>query len=185
MKTVLIRPAKDADLEKLVEIQVCSIEKLSHPYYTSKQLQSLIEDKSKLRRFNESIWVAVIDDRLVGFAALANDKPWINGLFVHPDFTRQKIGTQLIQVMEKEAIRLNWRCLWVYSSLNGQYFYRARGYQFLTQDNILLSRQRFPVILMKKTLIERSKLDTISLILFWGLLTVFIVLIFVLPFFLR
>jgi putative acetyltransferase len=185
MKNVLIRPIQSADLVQLTAIQVCSIEKLSKLYYTPKQLQALIDDKSRLRHFNESIWVAMIDDRLVGFAALANDKPWINGLFVHPEFARQKIGTQLIQVIEKEAIRLNWRCLWVYASLNGQSFYRSRGYEILTKDKIVLPRESLPVVLMKKVLIPQTKLETISSILFWILLVAFALLVLIIPFLLR
>jgi N-acetylglutamate synthase-like GNAT family acetyltransferase len=185
MKNVLIRPIQSTDLVRLTAIQVYSIEQLSKSYYTPKQLQSLIKDKSRLRHFNESIWVAVIDGRLVGFAALANDKPWINGLFVHPEFARQKIGTQLIQLMEKEAIKLNWRCLWVYASLNGQSFYRSQGYEALTKDKIVLSGESFPVVLMKKILIPQTKLETISLILFWILLIAFALIILIIPFLLR
>jgi putative acetyltransferase len=181
MKSVLIRPFQPSDSGQLTVIQVCAIEKLSKPYYTPKELQSLIKDKSKLRNFNESIWVAIVDDIPVGFIAIANDKPWINGLFVHPDFARKKIGTKLIKTIEKEAIKLNWRCLWVYASLNGRAFYQARGYRVLKQDKILLQGQSFPVVLMKKTLVAKTKIETISVMLFWLVLIIVFVLIILLP----
>jgi putative acetyltransferase len=181
MKPVVIRSCQPSDLNQLTVIQVCAIEKLSKPYYTPKELKSLIEDKSRLRDFNESIWVATVDDCPVGFIAIAKDKPWINGLFVHPDFARQKIGTKLIQTVEKEVIKLNWRYLWVYASLNGRAFYQARGYRVLKQDKILLQKQSFPVVLMKKTLVAKSKVETISIILFWLVLIIFVVLIILLP----
>jgi putative acetyltransferase len=178
MKPILIRPFQTSDSSQLTVIQVCAIKKLSKPYYTPKELQSLIEDKSKLRNFNESIWVAIVEDIPVGFIAIANDKPWINGLFVHPDFARQKIGTKLIKTIEKEVMKLNWRCLWVYASLNGRAFYQAQGYRVLKQDKILLQRQSFPVVLMKKKLITKPKaqIQTISAILFLVILIIFIVL---------
>jgi putative acetyltransferase len=163
MKSISIRPAQLSDLSQLTIIQVCAIEQLSKSWYTPKQIRILIADKSRSRDFfDESIWIAIANEHLVAFATLAKDTPWINGLFVHPDFARQKIGTKLIQTIEKEAIKLNWRCLWVYASLNSQSFYQSQGYQFLTKDIFYLEGEKLPVILMKKDISPQTNIESFS-----------------------
>ena len=103
------RLANSEDIEKILKLQSSSI-KLMSPDYTPRQIESLVRSQTSARlRYNEIVFLASYKDELVGFACLINNSFQfggfqIGGLYVHPNFIRQGIGTQLLEVIERTAI---------------------------------------------------------------------------------
>jgi GNAT superfamily N-acetyltransferase len=58
----------------------------------------------------------------------ATDAAKIRAYFVHPGFTRQGIGSAILQRCEKEAARYGFRRLELGATLSGVAFYEAHGY---------------------------------------------------------
>ena len=99
-----IRVAKIEENEKILQLQTDSLENLASQDYTSLQIESLVKMQALFRFKDEIIFVAVLAEKIVGFACIHIHKPEINGLFVSPEFTRQGIGTKLLETIEKIAI---------------------------------------------------------------------------------
>lgn len=181
MKPVSIRKVQSEDLIELIQIQVKSIQTLCLKEYNPQQIQTLIADKSRPRDSSELIFVAETDNQIVGFSALSDSGFWICGLFVHPNFVRQKIGTQLLIALESEAISRKNRCLWVHSSLTAEPFYRKQGYQALKKTHISVFGILIPVILMKKVLIPPTETEKTLNQLFCLLIVIFLFIVVVVP----
>ena len=70
------------------------------------------------------VWVAEVDDRVVGFAALTEDL--LGHMYVHPDQQGRGIGTALFEVVKRE--RPDGFRLWVFQRNNGaRRFYERHG----------------------------------------------------------
>ena len=70
------------------------------------------------------LWVAEVDDRVVGFAALTEDL--LGHMYVHPDQQGRGIGTALFEVVKRE--RPDGFRLWVFQRNNGaRRFYERHG----------------------------------------------------------
>ena len=120
------------------------------------------------------------NNRLVGFASLCIDRPQIAGMFVHPDFVRQGIGTRLIKEIESVAIEKGYKTLDVMSSLSAVKFYQANGYEVIGKLGFWSENKTWiPCRNMHKQLIpltEREKwtrritLFVIYLVIFWVVL---------------
>ena len=154
---VIIRLAKPEDKYAIIEIQYKALKVLSAKDYNPKQLKALLKSKSIARKSPETIFIAEINQRTVGFASLLQPPNTIGAVFVHPKFARKNIGTKLLQHLEQEAIKNEVPILWVCSSLTGHGFYRANGYQSIRKTTFPLYSTYIPCIQMKKRLLPVSK----------------------------
>jgi putative acetyltransferase len=152
------RLAKSEDIEKVLELQSSSI-RLMSPDYNPRQIESLVKSQTSARfHHNEILFLASYKDELVGFACLINNSFQIGGLYVHPNFLRQGIGTQLLEVIEKTAIEKGCQAISVLSSLTAINFYKARGYQGIRQSGFFSEQDVWiPCLLLNKSLIPVTK----------------------------
>jgi putative acetyltransferase len=129
---IQIRLAKTADQPQILDLQDLSLRALTAPDYTLQQIESLVQSQRAYRSSTQEFMVvAEFQDQLIGFAALMTRSPQISAMFVHPDWIRQGIGTQLLQEIEAIAIQKHYRFVSVMASLTALPFYQARGYQLL------------------------------------------------------
>jgi putative acetyltransferase len=176
---IKIRLAKPEDSSQITALQVLSITLLSSQHYSASQIQALVEDKSRKRAYQEIIFVAELQNRIVGFSAISFlwNITLITAVFVHPDLIRRGIGTRLLMQLEQEALQAKRRSLMVTASLNGQPFYEANGYVPLESRSIQLnSGETIPCVAMHKSLKshERPKpLEIRTLILLIGAFALF------------
>ncbi len=63
----------------------------------------------------------------MGFSAYS--RYWVNAVYVHPEYVRQGIGTELLKAIENEACSQNVNTLAVCASITAKPFYEASGYQ--------------------------------------------------------
>ena len=157
---IAIRLAKIEEKEKIIQLQTNSLQKIASKDYTTPQIASLVKQQALFRFNKEIVFVAVLAEKIVGFASIHVDKPEIYGLFVSPEFTGRGIGTILLQNIEKIAIQKKHKFIYVNSSLTAKKFYRKRGYQkirasgFHSEGKIWID-----CVLMKKRLMPYTEVE--------------------------
>ncbi|WGV25602.1 GNAT family N-acetyltransferase [Halotia branconii] len=158
---VQIRLSKAEDLENILKLQAESLRALS-PNYNFNQIESLIRNQRLARlQINESIIVAKYNNQIVGFASLLNQQPRIGGIYVHPNFVRQGIGTQMLGAIEEIARQNKYKVIEVISSLSSVNFYQKSGYQiiresdFYCENNVWITCVNLEKQLMNLTEIEQ------------------------------
>jgi GNAT superfamily N-acetyltransferase len=84
----------------------------------------------------------------------ANDAARIRAFFVHPDFARRGIGTQLLKACEDAACAHGFRRFELASTLPGVALYTARGYEAGERFDIALSNgELLGILRMTKTVV--------------------------------
>jgi putative acetyltransferase len=136
---LVIRLAQLEDFNQIIELQTRSLKILCSQDYSWEQLESLANDQKHWVGYDETIFIAEYDGRLVGFSSLLNSSPEISGLYVTPELARKGVGTQLLAVVEKAAIKRRERFLKVVSSLTAVPFYEAKGYRLLVPSSLWTS----------------------------------------------
>ncbi len=152
---VQIRLSKPEDSEKIIELQTCSLRKLSSSY-NSNQIESLVRSQASLRFAQDEIgFVAEHENEIVGFASWLVQPPCIvSGVYVHPNLIRQGIGTRLLKAVEEIAIDRGNKAINVVSSLATVKFYQANGYQFIRKSGFYSEAKTWiPCVILKKQLI--------------------------------
>lgn len=152
-----IRLSKPEDSEKILELQASSLKILSSSY-TPTQIKSLIRSQALVRFEGEIGVVAEYQNNIVGFAALLIQSSQIAGVYVHPDFIRQGIGTQLLETIEKIAIDKGSKATHVISSLDSVNFYQAAGYKIIRESGFYSEEEIWvPCVNLEKQLIGISR----------------------------
>ncbi len=153
-----IRLAQSEDLERIIELQSRSIRLMSADY-NPRQIEALVRSQASARlSYDEISFLAFYNDELVGFACLIDNSFQVGGVYVHPNFTRQGIGTQLLEVIEKTASQKGCKVIQVMSSLTAVNFYQARGYQVIRQSGFFSEFSTWiPCIILKKYLVPLTK----------------------------
>jgi GNAT superfamily N-acetyltransferase len=158
---VSIRLAVVEDAEAIASIFVNSVKTLCAKDYTHEQVQTIIslhDAESYLEEIEIQqiiIFVAEAEtEEIVGFASITENGTALGDLFVHPDCVRQGIGTMLITTLERFARQKQVSRLSVMSSLTGQAFYLACGFQYVKDSGLIDSETgiRVPCVDMVKVL---------------------------------
>ncbi|BAZ28792.1 hypothetical protein NIES4074_12260 [Cylindrospermum sp. NIES-4074] len=157
---IQIRLAKSEELKEILELQAKSLRTASAEYNPI-QIESLVRSQASARVKYDEIWfVADYEDKVVGFASLLLGEPTISGVFVHPDFMRQGIGTRLLEAIEKTAVDKKYEILYVVSSLTAVNFYQTRGYQFIRKSGFSSEANVWiPCVSLEKRLLLLTKTE--------------------------
>ncbi|AFY31556.1 GNAT family N-acetyltransferase [Calothrix sp. PCC 7507] len=149
-----IRLSKPEDLEKILELQASSLRTLTSSYDSS-QIESLIRSQASARLAKDEIGVvAEYENEIIGFASVLIQQSLIGGVYVHPDFMRQRLGTQLLEAVEEIALDKRHKVIYVTSSLAAVNFYQARGYKSICKSGFYSeSKYWIPCVNLKKQLI--------------------------------
>lgn len=125
-----IRPGSAEELPELITLQTLSLETIYANEYNPEQMKALVDSQAEGReQEDESIVVAEIEGKIVGFASLSNVVCQIYAVYVHPDWIRRGIGKQLLAAIEDIAIQRRYRTLVVFTSTIAAPFYQVRGYK--------------------------------------------------------
>ena len=151
---ISIRLAKIEEKEKIIDLQTESLRILCTKDYKVPQIESLVRGQALFRFKKEAVFVAIYNEKIIGVSSINVEVPEIYSLFVSPKFTRQGIGTRLLETLEKIAIHKKHKFIYVTSSLTAKIFYINRGYQIIRESGFY-SEGKFWVntVLMKKKLI--------------------------------
>lgn len=87
------------------------------------------------------------------YADPATDAARIRAMYTHPDWTRNGIGTMLIELGENAAREAGFKTIELGSTLPGEPLYRARGYEEISRETQIAANGSVnTVILMRKAL---------------------------------
>jgi putative acetyltransferase len=159
-----IRLSKPEDLNNILKLQADSLKALS-PCYNSSQVESLIKSQAFARDCqDEIVFVAEQNSKIVGFSCLMLKDSRIGGIFVHPNFIRQGIGTDLLNAIEILAIQNKCKVIDVMSSLAAVKFYQANGYQIIRESGFFSDGLVWiPCVNLSKKLMEQTEIEEFCL----------------------
>ena len=94
------------------------------------------------------MYVAVIDDKLVGCGAVGKENESEEGcelrtLFILPELQGQGIGRALIEVLEKDDWALAAKRVYLHSSITARVFYEKQGYKHVTGEPVLIDEDYY------------------------------------------
>ena len=120
---MLVRLAREHEVDTIADVFIPSFGGLTF----LPRLHTDEETRNWIREVvlpGHELWVAEVDDRVVGFAALTEDL--LGHMYVHPDQQGRGIGTALFEVVKRE--RPDGFRLWVFQRNNGaRRFYERHG----------------------------------------------------------
>lgn len=168
---LFLRSAEPEELPDIIQVQNLSLRILASPNLTAATTEALIAHQQTQReQLDELILVVSCNGQIVGFISLLIAASQISGLFVHPDFVRQGIGTELLTAAEEIMLAKSRRSLYVLSSEYAKDFYKKRGFRLIRRSYLSLNRHdKIRVFWMQKQLRELTAAEkqqrTISLII--------------------
>jgi GNAT superfamily N-acetyltransferase len=124
---MLLRLARTGEADTIADVFIASFRGLTFLpiLHTDDEIRNWI--RTEMVPAHE-VWVAEADDRLVGFAALANDL--LGHLYVHPEAQNQGIGSALLE-SAKERRPEGFR-LWVFQKNEGaRRLYERHGFRLV------------------------------------------------------
>lgn len=109
--------------------------------YTKPQLDVWATGEVNIKLWNELFLqhytlVACIDDKIVGFADMDNSG-YLDKLYIHKDFQRQKIATTLVNALHQNAISKGIIKFNTYVSITSVPFFENLGYS-IVKENIVV-----------------------------------------------
>lgn len=135
MKDLTIRYALPIDIEDICHVHRSAVKAIQKGLYEEKILDAWIAAITPINieegmKLNNSKWfVADIQNKIVGFAALESEK--IRSLYVNPECQNKRIGSKLLECLEAEAVKKNISRIFLNSSLNAYRFYNSHGYYMI------------------------------------------------------
>ena len=135
---MIIRKASVEDAPAIFNIHVRSIRTLCAKDYTPAQIEGWVGGKT-LERYvprikRDPTFVALVDNKIVGFVRFYLPTSELASIFVDPDFARNGIGKALMERAIEEAKALGLTGFWLDASLTAVSFYKSLG--FITEKEI-------------------------------------------------
>ncbi|MGL5059913.1 MAG: GNAT family N-acetyltransferase [Microcoleus sp.] len=138
-----IRGASLDDTHQICDVCVNAVRALAANDCTPAQIKAWVGDltpenyRAAMQERGEVIFVAFQKDRIVGFSSLLGNE--VRAVYVHPDCTRQGIGSTLLNAVEREAKCQGINKLQTIAPLTVVLFYQAHSYQILTKSTFPLT----------------------------------------------
>lgn len=159
---VRIRPYKPGDDRSILETHRSSVHGLairSYPPHLLEEWSPPITDQRVARvesaRLSspEQLFVALSEAKIVGFGGFNPETGELTAVYVHPDVSRQGVGTAILHRLEAGAQERGLTELWLESSLNAVNFYAGHGYKREGDgEHRMASGRTMPCVRMRKRL---------------------------------
>ena len=149
-KLIKIRLAKPRDAKAILKIHYNSVHKIASKDYNKKILNDWspnvtnkrIKDYKKKSVENRIAVVALIDEKIFGFATIVPQENKIGAMYVSPEAKRRGIGTALLKKIEAIAQKKKIRKITLESSITAEKFYNRNGYKSLLHHYFTLKTGR-------------------------------------------
>ncbi|HEU4838609.1 MAG TPA: GNAT family N-acetyltransferase [Micavibrio sp.] len=135
---IVIRPYKPGDARTFAEIHYNAVHKLAKSHYPDHIIDdwSASIDDSRIKQIQDSAdeeirIVAEVDGRPAGIGCVIPEKSELRACYVHPDYARRGVGSQIVAALEKIALDSGAEELLLDASLNAKNFYEKNGYASL------------------------------------------------------
>lgn len=152
---MVIREFTPEDALQVLEVHRAAITELNSGDYTPEQIKVMARKttpkecaKQLARGYSR---VAVEGNRVVGFGSLTLDGR-LDMLYVDPKFVGKGIGSDLLAVLEVEALGAGMKELTVDSTRTAFNFYLKNGFTLWGEDQKNFDGIRIPVYILKKKL---------------------------------
>lgn len=158
---VIIRPIFSEDAREALEVHHSAVRITAASDYSAEVVEHwapLPITEKAVARFNanpenELRFVAELEGKIVGFAAIVAQKEELRAYYVAPSATRHGVGRHLIKQLEDAAREVGLAELHLHSSVTAHAFYTAMGYETLELgEHILGSWLGMACVFMRKTL---------------------------------
>ena len=151
---IIIREYQESDIKDISNIVVRNMIEINSKDYGLKEMKSHAEGFTEEKLYEKfknrtKVWVAVIDDEVVGTAGIeadwdnVKDTYWVLTVFVKPENHGQKIGTLLMKQLEQYAKEIKARKLIVPASITGNEFYYKLGYNYRNNKKELNENKQY------------------------------------------
>lgn len=153
---VLIRRWRETDTEELADVFRRSVREVASRDYRPAQIEAWAAAPGETSTWNERmrnrvVFVAEHETHLLGF--IQYEPPdHIDMTYVHPDWQRRGVASQLLAALETEARHGYVRVLNVEASITSRPFFQAHGYEVLTPQIVTARGQDFLNYRMSKKL---------------------------------
>jgi GNAT superfamily N-acetyltransferase len=168
------------DVPSLQELIVASVRSLSLPYYNAREIDGALMHVFGVDRqliHDATYFAAEIEGQIVGCGGWSKrrtlfggdqaqsvrvdellnpktDAARVRAFYVHPEWSRRGIGSQILKACEDAASESGFTRLELAATLPGEPFYLASGYSIIEPFDIPLpENQSLPVILMAKRMV--------------------------------
>lgn len=128
------KPEDQEESRELIKFSVKTIEgysteKISH---LKKVLPDMVTDFASDDEFK--FYVAEANDEIRGLAGIETRTGTIGGIFVHPEYKEEGIGTRLMNRLEQEAQKADVDEMEVSASISAKKFYEKNGFRVIKRD---------------------------------------------------
>lgn len=149
-----IREYRESDAKEKAEVHRRSIREIARDDYSRDEIEvwSDVEVEDDPLPDKKVRYVATENGKIVGFGDYDREGGEITGLYVHPDYTGEGVGQQLLGEVEKDAREHNLDNLMCSSTVTAKRFYRRNGYEVIRQETHEIENQDLKVYTMKKQL---------------------------------
>lgn len=144
-KEVTIRQAVRSDIIDVTKIFYETIQTVNSKDYPQDEIDDWSSWHTDIEKWNVTIVeqyfiVAILDNKIVGFGSLAKDG-YLDLMFVHKDYQRQGIASQLLIVLERKAIGQENREIYSDVSVTAKKFFEHHGF-LIQQEQLKKSRDK-------------------------------------------
>ncbi|HHT7235104.1 MULTISPECIES: GNAT family N-acetyltransferase [Bacillus] len=153
-KDIKIRTFQKEDLEQVLQLFYETVHTVNAQDYNMLQLQAWAPKRpnreSWLKSLEKNIsYVADNNGVIAGFGDY-NDEHYIDRLFTHKDYQGKGIASNILQKLEKEAMKLEHRDIYTEASITAKPFFESKGYICIKEQNKQHNGQIFINYIMKK-----------------------------------
>lgn len=136
---ISLRHATQADLPALKALFVQTIQQACTNDYTPAEIKvwtSTVEnaDRWQLMLDTQCVLVAHEGDAVAGFGTLKEGN-YLDFMYVHPDFLRRGIASQLLEALEKEAQKHSTATISSDISITARPFFERKGYVVIRKNH--------------------------------------------------
>jgi putative acetyltransferase len=156
---VKIRPARPEDSEAMYAVYTTSVRTLAKDHHTPAQIEVWVgglTPQTFARSVDGQLLLVAeeIDGHIVGYAHLDVPRGGVEAIYVHPDYARKRIGSQLLEAMEEVARQAGITELNLDASPNAVPFYAQAGFRAEQWITPRMNGVELSCLSMRKTLGE-------------------------------
>lgn len=135
---MITRKYKPEDCATLAELFYNTVHTVNAADYSKDQLDVWATGEIDLDKWNKSFLnhttlIAEMDDQIVGFADMDNSG-YLDRLYVHKDYQRNGIATELVKALEVAMKKENVICFETYASITAKPFFEKLGYRVKAEN---------------------------------------------------
>lgn len=154
---IRIRPYCPSDIEAVYKLFYNSVHHVAKKDYSPEQLAAWAKPQRNTARWDEGlskqlVWVAVIDEEVVGFTSLHPDSGYLDFIYTHHQHQGKGIATTLLATLIHKARKLGLEHITTDSSLTAKPFFLAKGFKLVAQYIKTVDGIQFVNSFMKKDL---------------------------------